>query len=184
MASLVDKKVPISLDYLEDLSDDQKKEIFNDAIQPYVQYPEELKEKAQKMSMKIISHTWRTYKSRLVKCLKEDQNPFEKFKELKEEDWEQFVDKCKSTQFSVESEYMQWLRSQNELNHHLGPTGYAGKKASGSKRMREWPSRVLRIPMPHSLDGWHHICVLGQNLWMIVLSHSSARAPRNWLNGP
>ena len=73
------QKVPLTLDNFDDLSDDQK-EIFNDAIQAYVQYPEELKEKAQKLSMKIISHAWRTYKSRLVKCLKEDQNPFKKFK--------------------------------------------------------------------------------------------------------
>ena len=78
--------------------------------------------------MKIISHAWRTYKSRLVKCFKEDQNPFDKFKDLKEEDWEQFVAKCRSAQFSAESEYMQWLGSQNELDHHLGTTGYAGKQ--------------------------------------------------------
>ena len=40
------QKVPLTLDNFDDLSDDQKKEIFNDAIQPYVQYPEELKEMA------------------------------------------------------------------------------------------------------------------------------------------
>jgi hypothetical protein len=45
------------------------------------------------MAMKIISHAWRTYKSRLVKILKEE-NPFEKFKDLTQEEWERFVTKC------------------------------------------------------------------------------------------
>jgi hypothetical protein len=33
------------------------------------------------------------YKNRLVICLRKNQNPFEKFKDLKEEDWEIFVAK-------------------------------------------------------------------------------------------
>jgi hypothetical protein len=53
--------------------------------------------------------------------------PFEKFKDLKEEDWERFIIKCESLEFVVNSEYMQQLRAQNELNHHLGNTGYARK---------------------------------------------------------
>jgi hypothetical protein len=46
---------------------------------------------------------------------------------LKEEDWKRFVAKCESPEFVANSEYMQQLRAQNELNHHLGNTGYAKK---------------------------------------------------------
>jgi hypothetical protein len=44
------------------------------------------------MAIKIISHAWRTYKSRLVKILKEE-NLFQKFKDS-QEDWKRFVTKC------------------------------------------------------------------------------------------
>jgi hypothetical protein len=49
------------------------------------------------------------------------------FKDLSAEDWSRFVEKCELENFAVNSEYMQWLRSQNELDHHLGNTGYFGK---------------------------------------------------------
>jgi hypothetical protein len=46
---------------------------------------------------------------------------------LSEEDWARFVEKCKSESFAMNSEYMQWLQSKNELDHHLDNTGYARK---------------------------------------------------------
>jgi hypothetical protein len=55
------------------------------------------------------------------------QNPFEKLKDLNEEDCERFVTKCESPEFVANSEYMRQLRAQNELNQHLGNTEYARK---------------------------------------------------------
>jgi hypothetical protein len=45
-----------------------------------------LKKKGKRAAMKGISHSWRGYKNRLGTCLRKKQNPFEKFKDLKEED--------------------------------------------------------------------------------------------------
>jgi hypothetical protein len=53
--------------------------------------------------------------------------PLREVQRLEEEDWERFVAKCKSSKFVANSEYMWQLRAQNELNHHLGNTGYTGK---------------------------------------------------------
>jgi hypothetical protein len=78
--------------------------------------------------MKGISHSWRGYKNKLVTCLRKKQNPFEKFKDLKEEDWERFVTKYESLEFVANSDYMRQLRAQNKFNHHLGNTGYARKQ--------------------------------------------------------
>jgi hypothetical protein len=50
------------------------------------------------------------------------------YKELRKEDWVRFIVKCESENFAMNSEYMQWLQSQNELDHHLSNTGYAGKQ--------------------------------------------------------
>jgi hypothetical protein len=75
--------------------------------------------------MKIICHAWMTYKSRLVKYWRNKMNPFNMHKDLREEDWKRFIAKCESEDFATNSQYMQWLFSQNELDHHLSNTGYA-----------------------------------------------------------
>jgi hypothetical protein len=80
------QRVPLTLEKFEDLTEDEKNEFFVNSIQWYIVYPEELKEKGKRAAMKGISHSWRGYKNRLVACLRKKQNPFEKFKDLKEED--------------------------------------------------------------------------------------------------
>jgi hypothetical protein len=103
------QRVPLTLVKFEDLIEDEKNELFANSIQRYVVYLEELKEKGKMAAMKGISHSWRGYKNRLVTCLRKKQNPFEKFKDLKEEDWERFVAKYESPEFVANSEYMRQL---------------------------------------------------------------------------
>jgi hypothetical protein len=59
--------------------------------------------------MKIISHAWRSYKSKLVKIWRDQDTPFRKYKDLIKEDLVRFVEKCKSEHFVMNSEYIQWL---------------------------------------------------------------------------
>jgi hypothetical protein len=103
------QRVPLTLEKFDDLTEDGKNELFVNSIQRYIVYPEELKEKGKRAAMRGISHSWRGYKNRLVMCLRKKQNPFEKFKDLKEEDWERFMAKCKSSEFVVNCEYMRQL---------------------------------------------------------------------------
>jgi hypothetical protein len=56
--------------------------------------------------MKIISHAWRSYKSRLVKLWRKKESPFGTYKELREEDWAIFVTKCELKNFVVNNQYM------------------------------------------------------------------------------
>jgi hypothetical protein len=44
----------------DNLTENEKDELFENSIQAYVQYPEELKQKGKKVAMKIISHAWRS----------------------------------------------------------------------------------------------------------------------------
>jgi hypothetical protein len=53
--------------------------------------------------MKIISHACRSYKSKLVKIWRNKDNPFRKYKDLKEEDWARFVEKCELKHFAMNS---------------------------------------------------------------------------------
>jgi hypothetical protein len=72
------------------LTKNEKDELFENSIQAYVEYSEELKQKAKKLTMKIISHTWRSYKSKLVKICRNQDTPFNTNKDLLEEDWARF----------------------------------------------------------------------------------------------
>jgi hypothetical protein len=56
--------------------------------------------------MTIISHAWRSYKSKLVKIWRDQDTPFDKYKDLSNEDWARFVEKCESENFTVKSHYM------------------------------------------------------------------------------
>jgi hypothetical protein len=93
----------------DDLTKNEKEELFENCIQAYIQYSEELKKKGKKAAMKIISHAWRSYKSKLVKIIRNQDTPFRKYKDVTKEDWVIFVEKCESEPFAAKSQYMQWL---------------------------------------------------------------------------
>jgi hypothetical protein len=78
--------VSLTLQGFDELTENKKGELFKNSIQTYVQYPEELKQKGKKLAMKIISHTWRSYKSKLVKIWRNQDTPFDTYKDLSEED--------------------------------------------------------------------------------------------------
>jgi hypothetical protein len=85
------------------LTKNEKDELFKNSIQAYVQYSKELKQKGKKVVMKIISHAWRSYKSKLVKIWKNHDTPFHTYKDVIEEDWARFIEKCESKHFAAES---------------------------------------------------------------------------------
>jgi hypothetical protein len=70
----------------DELTENEKDELFKNSIQAYIQYPKELKQKGKKLAMKIISHAWRSYKSKLVKIFRNQDTPFDTYKDLSEED--------------------------------------------------------------------------------------------------
>ena len=50
------QRVWITLDNFDDQTEDNKKTLFDECVQAYVVHPEELKDKAMKLCMKMISH--------------------------------------------------------------------------------------------------------------------------------
>jgi hypothetical protein len=61
------QRVSLVLQGFDDLTENEKDELYANSIQAYVQYLEELKQMGKKVAMKIISHAWRRYESKLVK---------------------------------------------------------------------------------------------------------------------
>jgi hypothetical protein len=81
------QRVSLILKAFDDLTENEKDELFENSIQAYIQYPEELKQKENKVAMKIISHTWRSYKSKLAKIWRNQDTPFCMYKDVTKEDW-------------------------------------------------------------------------------------------------
>jgi hypothetical protein len=85
------------------LTENEKDKLFKNSIQPYIQYPEELKQKGKKVAIKIISHAWKSYKSKLVKLWRKIESPFTTYKELREDDRARFDAKCELENFAANS---------------------------------------------------------------------------------
>jgi hypothetical protein len=142
------------------LTKNEKDELFKNSIQAYVQYLEELKQKGKKVAMKMISHAWRSYKSKLVNIWRNQDTPFCKYKDVTKEDWARFVQKCGSEHLAMESQYIQCLRSQNEHDHHLGNTGYVEKERKWQPEDERLAQQGPENHMTNSVVGWDHLCVL------------------------
>jgi hypothetical protein len=52
--------VSLTIQRFDELTENEKDKLFKNSTQTYVQYLEELKQKGKKITMKIISHTWRS----------------------------------------------------------------------------------------------------------------------------
>jgi hypothetical protein len=54
--------VSLTLHVFNELTENEKDELFKNTIQAYIKYPEELKQKGKgkKIAMKITSHAWRS----------------------------------------------------------------------------------------------------------------------------
>jgi hypothetical protein len=103
------QRVSLTLHGFDELTENEKDELFKNSIQAYIQYPEELKQKEKKLAMKIISQAWRSYKSKLVKIWRNQDTPFARYKDLSEEDCLRFIENCESGNFAVNKEYVQWF---------------------------------------------------------------------------
>jgi hypothetical protein len=67
--------VSLTLHGFDELTENEKDKLFENSIQAYVQYLEELKQKGKKLAMKIMSHAWRNHKSKLVKIWRKQNIP-------------------------------------------------------------------------------------------------------------
>jgi hypothetical protein len=69
------ERVSLTIQGFNELTKNEKDELFQNSIQAYIQYLEELKQKGKKLAMMIISHAWRSYKSKLVKICRNQDTP-------------------------------------------------------------------------------------------------------------
>jgi hypothetical protein len=75
--------MPLTLEKFEDLTEDEKNELFVNSIQWYVIYPEELKEKGKRTIMKGVSHSWRGLQKQTCDVSEKKVEPLREVQRLK-----------------------------------------------------------------------------------------------------
>ena len=122
-------RVPLTLPKFNDLTMDQNNTLFNDGVNTFLEFPENMKAKAYRAAMKMIAKLWRNHKSKLVnEYMAKELEPFSKYPYIKREDWEAFMVLKSSETFQMESSAKKQLRAKNKQNHNLGTCRYVGKR--------------------------------------------------------
>jgi hypothetical protein len=123
------ERVPLTLPKFDDLTVDQKNALFNDGVNTFLEFPENMKAKACRAAMKMIAKLWRSHKSKLVnEYMAKELEPFSKYPYIKREDWEAFVALKSSEMFQMESSAKKQLRAKNKQNHNMGTGEYMEKR--------------------------------------------------------
>jgi ribosomal protein L3 len=123
------KKVPKEL----------KDKVWTD-IKKYFQYPPDQfnEDLCRGHALFIASRALRTLRSRLNNnYVKKGKTPFEDYNFIKRHIWDEFVKKMSTDEVKAKSEKFSDLAKKNELLHHLGMTGYAGKRPRWRQEERE-----------------------------------------------
>ncbi|XP_025811296.1 LOW QUALITY PROTEIN: glyceraldehyde-3-phosphate dehydrogenase-like [Panicum hallii] len=103
-----------------------------------------MKERAYAMPL-VASARW-------SKCWKKKENPFDKYADLTKKAWDELVEKWNAPEFQQSSEYFRGLRARNELDHHLGSAGYAGKQRKWEQEDEMLAERGIENPY-ESFEG-------------------------------
>jgi len=61
--------ISLILGSFNDLSEEDKWSLFDECVQPRLEFPVALKDRAFKMMMQMVAKSWRTHKSELVRYL-------------------------------------------------------------------------------------------------------------------
>jgi hypothetical protein len=98
--------------------------------------------------MMIISHAWRSYKSKLVKICRNQDTHLRKYKDVNQSTLLRRVSTCggsdRRTNLTTTSATLVMLEN----------------RGSDNKGMKDWSSKVLKIRTTNSMDSWDHLCVL------------------------
>jgi hypothetical protein len=116
------------------VNDNLREKLFKRLFSRYVvpaDDKERVKTKALGMMIKALN-TWRTMANTMKE--KDFQSVIkQKWPQIDEEDWKQFIASHTNDEFKHKSEWGKRMRSQNKFYHKLGSRGYLGKRPTWDK---------------------------------------------------
>jgi hypothetical protein len=156
------------------LTDDDKKQLFDECVEPSLHFEVNLRPTALKMMMRIVKHSWRTYKSELVRLfVRPGLNAREKHPFIPLQEWEAFVALHNTDEAKKKSERFRKLRERNKHNHCLGTTGYAGAAKKWEKQDRDLATNGISNPWHRYPEGRPRSYLRARS--KLVMSEGSAK---------
>jgi hypothetical protein len=146
------QRVSLTLQGFDELTKNEKDELFKNSIQAYVQYPEELKQKGTEVAMKIISHAWRSYKSKLVKIWRDQDTPSISTKICYKNTRRDLLKSANRRTLPRTVNTCRGSDRRTSLTTTSATLVMPENRVSGNKSMKDWPSKVLRIRMTNFMD--------------------------------
>jgi hypothetical protein len=122
----------VSITYLDwkKVPKELKDKVWTD-IKKYFQYPLDQfnEDLCRGHALFIAGRTLCTLQSRLNNYyVKKGKTPFEDYNFIKWHVWDEFAEKMSTDEVKAKSKKSSDLTKKNELSHHLGMMGYAGKR--------------------------------------------------------
>ena len=136
------------------LSDKQKWFLFDKCVQPFLEFPPEMKLFGFRQVMKSTVKAWRTHKSKLkAQFIKKGLTPYQKHPYIEPEDWKEFVQFTETEEAKKESERYKLLREQYKHEHCMGPCGYEGMQAQWDEEDAKLAALGIPNPYEEYLEG-------------------------------
>ena len=124
------QRISLVLPSFNSLSEQDKMTIFDECVQPWLEFPEELKATACKKIMQMVAKSWRTHKTDLTRnFINKGLVTTVKHTYIPKEDWAAFVKLKDSEETKAASEKYKKLRQRNKHDNCLRTGGYEGKAA-------------------------------------------------------
>jgi hypothetical protein len=139
--------VPITYDNWNNVPDDLKGVVWGE-IKRRFQYPVGYNEEmCKKHALHVASKALRRFRSVLnTQYIKKGKSPLTAFNFIKPHHWEEFVRQKKTEEAEKKSREFSALAKRNTTPHHLGCTGYEGKRQQWRDEERELASAGKPIP--------------------------------------
>jgi len=141
--------VPITMFNWKKVPDYLKNAVWGEVLRrftyPEDQYDEDL---CKAYALGVAGKAMRALRSTLNKeFVKKGKTPFQKYNFITQEVWEEFVQKVTSEEAKKKSEQYSELAKKNKIPHHLGMTGYAGKRPDWEREEREAAEAGKKNPL-------------------------------------
>ena len=154
------QKVSLLHNKFADLGKCGKLALFDDYVMPYLHFNDDIKEKGMKRAMKAIAKCWRSFKTTLVsEYVLKDRSPFQCYKHLNKEEYNEFVKLKKTDEFQRTREKYRELRAKNKHPHKLGTGGYEGK-------LQTWEEEDKRLENEGLPNPWHQFPTTRAMHWL------------------
>jgi hypothetical protein len=148
------QRISLVLPSFNSLSEQDKMIISGECVQPWLEFPKELKAIACKKIMQMVAKSWRTHKSNLTcNFINKGLDATVKHTYILKEDWTNFVKLKDNEEAKAASEKYKKLRERNLHDHCLGTARYEGKIVKWGQEDREVAAQGLSNPWDQFPSG-------------------------------